>query len=174
MERIFIEEWNCVGRTEQVDHVGAWFTADAAGEPIVVTHAEDGQIRAMSSVCRHRYMAIASGQGTSRRLQCPYHRWSYALDGTLKGTPLMETPSAADGSTCRLPSFSVETWLGFVFVSLASNPEPLAPQLDGAGGIPPRWASSRSDRRHVAVERREVHRSHRSLELFSPRHQLRI
>jgi len=132
MERIFRQEWICIGRTEQVDHVGAWFTADVAGEPIVVTHAEDGQIRAMSSVCRHRYMAIASGQGTSRRLQCPYHRWSYALDGTLKGTPLMETPSAADGSICRLPSFSVETWLGFVFVSLATNPEPLAPQLDGA------------------------------------------
>ena len=130
--RIFRNEWICVGRTEQIGRVGDWFSADVAGEPVVVTRNEDGDIRAMSAVCRHRSMTVAQGSGNSRRLVCPYHRWSYDLDGTLVGTPLMSTPNRADGTSCTLPSFHVETWLGFVFVSLAAAPEPLAPQLTGA------------------------------------------
>ena len=132
IERIFRNEWICVGRAEQISQVGDWFSADIAGEPIVVTLNEDGQVRAMSAVCRHRYMTVAQGSGNSRRLVCPYHRWNYDLDGTVVGTPLMDPPTRADGTSCRLPSVHVETWLGFVFVSLAAAPEPLAPQLVGA------------------------------------------
>ncbi len=132
MEGIFRRDWICVGRTEQVARSGDWFTTEVAGEPIVVTAGSDGEIRAMSAVCRHRYMAVASGSGNSRRLTCPYHRWSYDLDGTLLGTPLMDTPVRPDGTPCSLPGYQVETWLGFVFVSLAANPEPLTPQLVGA------------------------------------------
>jgi phenylpropionate dioxygenase-like ring-hydroxylating dioxygenase large terminal subunit len=132
IERIFRHEWICVGRTEQVGEVGDWFSADVAGEPVVVTRNENGEINALSAVCRHRYMTVAQGTGNSRRLVCPYHRWNYNLDGALVGTPLMDVPQRLDGSPCRLPAFHVETWLGFVFVSLAANPEPLAPQLCGA------------------------------------------
>ena len=132
IERVFRNEWICVGRAEQIDQIGDWFSADIAGEPIVVTRNEDGRVVALSAVCRHRYMTVAEGSGNSRRLVCPYHRWTYALDGALVGTPLMDTPKSADGTSCKLPTFPVETWLGFVFVSLAATPEPLAPQLTGA------------------------------------------
>jgi phenylpropionate dioxygenase-like ring-hydroxylating dioxygenase large terminal subunit len=77
-------------------------------------------------------MSIAEGSGNSRRLVCPYHRWNYSLDGELRGTPLMDPPTRADGSPCRLPEFGAETWLGFVFVHLGENPPPLTPQLEGA------------------------------------------
>lgn len=132
IERIFRHEWICVGRTEQLGEVGDWFSADVAGEPVVVTRNENGEINALSAVCRHRYMTVARGSGNSRRLVCPYHRWNYDLDGALVGTPLMDVPQRPDSSPCRLPAFHVETWLGFVFVSLAATPEPLAPQLRGA------------------------------------------
>ena len=132
MENIFREEWICVGRADQVREVGDYFTVEIAGEPIVITCDEDKVVRALSAVCRHRYMTIAQGTGNSRRLVCPYHRWNYSLDGTLAGTPLMETPTSADGTPCSLPTFHVETWLGFVFVSLATAPQPLGPQLTGA------------------------------------------
>lgn len=134
-ERIFRREWICVGRSDQVAAVGDWFTTDIAGEPIIVTHGEDGRLRALSAVCRHRYMAVANGAGNSRRLVCPYHRWGYDLEGKLKGTPLMETPTSPSGETCRLPEFAIETWLGFVFVSLASDPAPLGPRLAGAADV---------------------------------------
>jgi len=132
IDRIYRNEWICVGRAEQIGQVGDWFSADIAGEPIIVTHNEHGQIAALSAVCRHRYMTVAQGSGNSRRLVCPYHRWTYDLDGALVGTPLMDPPESADGTSCKLPTFHVETWLGFVFVSLAAAPEPLAPQLTGA------------------------------------------
>lgn len=132
LERIFHDDWICVGRADQVDSAGDWFTRRVGDELVVVTRAEDGVLRALSGVCRHRYMSIAQGAGNSRRLVCPYHRWNYSLDGDLRGTPLMETPREPSGETCRLPDFSVGTWLGFVFVHLGPDPEPLAPQLTGA------------------------------------------
>lgn len=132
VEHIFRREWICVGRTERVQAVGDWFSAEVAREPVVITHSETGEVRAMSAVCRHRYMTVAQGSGNALRLVCPYHRWNYKLDGTLAGTPHMDLPPGLDGEACRLPEFRVETWLGFVFVSLASSPEPLAPKLAGA------------------------------------------
>ncbi len=135
IERIFRHEWICVGRSEQVRRAGDWFTAEIAGEPVVVTRDENDEIQALSAVCRHRYMTVAQGSGHSRRLVCPYHRWSYTLDGSLAGAPLMDLPDGPDGQACRLPSFHVETWLGFVFVSLAPDPDPLGPRLAGAAEI---------------------------------------
>jgi phenylpropionate dioxygenase-like ring-hydroxylating dioxygenase large terminal subunit len=132
IERIFHDDWICVGREDQVDASGDWFTRKVGDEAVVVTRDERGTLHALSAVCRHRYMSIAEGSGNARRLVCPYHRWSYGLDGELRGTPLMATPTLPDGSPCRLPEFAVETWLGFVFVHLGENPTPLSPQLNGA------------------------------------------
>ncbi len=131
-EEIFRKEWICVGRDEQVREIGDWFTTEIAGEPIVITRDEDNEVRALSSICRHRYMSIANGAGNSRRLTCPYHRWSYSLDGSLRGAPLMDEPVNSDGGSCKLPSFALESWLGFIFVNLAEDPAPLAPKLEGA------------------------------------------
>jgi phenylpropionate dioxygenase-like ring-hydroxylating dioxygenase large terminal subunit len=72
---------------------------------------------------------IADGRGNRQRLVCPYHHWSYDLDGRLVGAPRMENRTAFDKATCRLPEFPFEEWHGFLFVSLAQDPAPLAPQL---------------------------------------------
>ena len=134
-DAIFRSDWICVGRLEQVPENGDYFTIEIASEPIVVVRGMDGQLRALSAVCRHRYMAVVSGAGNTGRFICPYHRWVYETDGTLRSALHMEKPTNADGSECRLPEFHVETWLGFIFVSLAHSPAPLGPQLAGAAKI---------------------------------------
>ena len=135
MEHIFRQDWICVGRSEQVQKPGDYFTAHIAGEQIVVVRGDDDILRAMSAICRHRYMTVASGSGNASRFICPYHRWIYGNDGLLRSAPHMEKPVEADGSACRLPEFHTETWLGFVFVSLAEQPTPFAPQMGEAGQI---------------------------------------
>jgi len=135
METIFRQEWMCVGREEQVENPGDYFTLQLAGEPIVVVRGADGTLRALSSVCRHRYMTVVEGSGNTQRFMCPYHRWIYEIDGTLRSALHMEKPLAADGSPCRLPKFHLETWLGFVFITLNPDPQPFTPRMGGAEKI---------------------------------------
>lgn len=135
MENIFRQDWICVGRLEQVQNSGDYFTADIAGEQIVVVRGKDSTLRALSSICRHRYMTVASGSGNTSRFICPYHRWIYGTDGVLRSAPHMEKPVEADGSACRLPEFHTETWFGFIFVSLTEKPAPFAPQMQEAERI---------------------------------------
>ena len=71
----------------------------------------------------------ATRTGHGNQLQCPYHRWAYDLDGTLRGAPMMDGSEAFEPASCSLPSFALEVWQGFVFVSLDPRAEPLAPRM---------------------------------------------
>lgn len=135
MEAIFRQDWICVGRLEQVAEEGDYFTTNIAGEPIVVIRGQDKALRALSAVCRHRYMTLVNGSGNTARLMCPYHRWVYETDGRLRSALHMDKPENEDGTQCRLPEFRLETWLGFIFVALRPDPPPLAPMLEGAARI---------------------------------------
>ncbi len=132
MESIFRTGWICVGRLEQVEKPGDWFTIEIAGEPIVVVRGMDKKLRALSSVCRHRYFTVAEGKGHSTRFTCPYHLWTYELDGRLRGAPHMEDVCDHEGEPVRLPEFNLDTWLGFIFVSLSTSPSPLVDSVAGA------------------------------------------
>ena len=124
---IFGTEWVCVGRAEHVASPGDHLAADVVDQPILVTRASDGRLHAISNVCLHRSMPLVDGPGSSRRIVCPYHRWSYDLDGSLHSAPMMGDDF--DSSDCRLPEFAVETWEGFVFVSTSPTPVALSPRL---------------------------------------------
>src|SRR5690349_17100153 len=82
-ERIFARSWQYVGHTGQVDP-GSFFAATAGEIPVVVTRAREGDLRAFLNVCRHRGHIVASGSGQRESLQCPYHAWTYGLDGQLR------------------------------------------------------------------------------------------
>ena len=129
MEHVFRKEWICVGRDEQVKNRGDYFTIELLGEPIVVICGADNKIRALSAVCRHRYYSVVEGAGNAKTLICPYHRWAYGLDGLLRGAPHMVDVKDRDGKPCRLPEFPVESWQGFLFVSLNHEVTPLRPTL---------------------------------------------
>ena len=133
LEHLFRRDWICVGREEEAAQTGDYFTIELAGEPLLVVRGTDNRLRALSNVCRHRYMQVVMGQGNAARLSCPYHGWTYRLDGKLMGATSMAESRILDKENCRLPEFRLETWLGFIFVNLDNDAEALAPRLQELG-----------------------------------------
>ena len=128
-EAVFNHEWLCVGRESWVAEPGDYFTTSVIGEPIVVARTRKNELVAMSSVCQHRAMLVAEGHGNARGFVCPYHHWTYGLDGRLVNAPAMEKTCGFDKTKIALPRFKVEVWLGFVFVNFDENAAPLAPRV---------------------------------------------
>jgi phenylpropionate dioxygenase-like ring-hydroxylating dioxygenase large terminal subunit len=141
---VFARDWNCVGRVEEIAEPGDFITTEIAGEPIIVVRNRDGEINAMSAVCRHRGACItapaarslddlgaplADTQGHVESFQCPYHWWVYDLEGKLVGAPEMGQTPGFKVRDIKLPRFKTETWHGFVFVNLDPNARTLASQL---------------------------------------------
>jgi phenylpropionate dioxygenase-like ring-hydroxylating dioxygenase large terminal subunit len=132
-ERIFASAWQYAGWTDQVAQPGSFFVSIAGHIPIVVTRAKDGELRGFVNVCRHRGHLVAQGSGCRETLQCPYHAWTYELDGTLRRAPRSEREPEFDPSGLSLLPVAVETWGPFVFV----NPDPDAgPLHDALEGVP--------------------------------------
>ena len=129
VEHIFRKEWFCVGREDQIPNAGDYLTLTMVGEPLVVVRDGEGVINVLSRVCRHRGALVAEGEGNTRSFECPYHAWTYSLQGKLIAAPYMEQTANFAKRECRLPSLPVETWEGFVFTTLDPNPTPLGPQL---------------------------------------------
>ncbi|WP_428374303.1 aromatic ring-hydroxylating oxygenase subunit alpha [Lichenicoccus sp.] len=127
---LFDREWLCVGRESWAMQPGEYFTTMIVGEPILIVRDRQGTLRAMSSVCRHRAMLVAEGHGQKKAFVCPYHHWTYGLDGSLIGAPAMDRSCAFDKSRNALPSFAVEVWQGFVFINFDRDAQPLGPRLE--------------------------------------------
>ena len=127
-EAIFLREWLCLGRADEVPEPGDYFTVTIANEPLVVVRGQSGAINVMSAVCRHRGTVIATRTGNcGHGLRCPYHWWTYDLEGQLIGAPGMG--DGFDKREVRLPRLAVELWQGFVFASFDAGAPPLAPAL---------------------------------------------
>jgi choline monooxygenase len=127
---VFGNNWQPVGRVDQVANPGDYFTVDLAGEPILVARGADRQLRAFYNVCRHHAAAVATSLcGHAQSFRCPYHGWNYGLDGSLKGMPEFAGVCNFDRATHGLVPVTVEIWEHFVFVNLALNPLPLRGNL---------------------------------------------
>jgi len=126
---IFDREWLCVGLASRIPEVGDWFTAEVNAERLIITRDKEGSIRALSAVCQHRAQAICEGSGNSTTFKCPYHHWTYGLDGRLLGAPAMERTDGFEKKDWGLPALLVEEWQGFVFVNFDAEAAPLAPTL---------------------------------------------
>jgi phenylpropionate dioxygenase-like ring-hydroxylating dioxygenase large terminal subunit len=131
IDAIFRREWLCVGREDELPRAGDYKSFDLLGDPLVAVRGDDGAIRVLSRVCRHRSMPVVEGAGNRRSFQCPYHLWTYALDGRLLGAPDMQRAEGFDRAACRLPALAVETWQGWIFASFDPHAAPLAPRLEG-------------------------------------------
>jgi Rieske 2Fe-2S family protein len=141
IERFYFGSWISVGRTEQLAKPGDYFLRNLEGESIIVTRDAANQVRAFFNVCRHRGTRMCSQEEGAfpGRITCPYHGWSYGLDGVLLGAPHMEVDgfSRADYPLHGIP---VEIWDGHIFLNLSANPRPLGDQL---GPLPARFANWR-------------------------------
>jgi phenylpropionate dioxygenase-like ring-hydroxylating dioxygenase large terminal subunit len=124
-ERIFRRAWQYVGRAEQVARVGDFFSGAIADVPVVVVRSETG-VRAFVNVCRHRRHPVVAGAGNRRTLQCPYHAWTYDLEGCLRAAPRSQSEAGFDLADYPLLPVAVDTWGPFVFVSLDVGAPPLA------------------------------------------------
>jgi phenylpropionate dioxygenase-like ring-hydroxylating dioxygenase large terminal subunit len=120
-EHIFAKEWLCAGRAEALPNPGDYLTMAIAGEPVIVLRDGEGRLRAMSNVCRHRMSTLLEGRGNTRSIVCPYHAWTYNLDGRLRGAPAMGRNEAFCKSDIALPQVRCEEWLGWIMVTLAPD-----------------------------------------------------
>ena len=125
-ENVFARTWQAVARTEQLDSSGAYVTAAVAGEPIVVVRGNDGTLHAFYNVCRHHAMIVMNEPcGQAQHLRCPYHGWTYSLEGELRGVTDFEGVLRFDRAQNGLVPLRVESWENFVFVNLDPHAAPL-------------------------------------------------
>lgn len=118
-QRIFRRSWQLVCHLGDIPRVGDWQSLAVGNEALVLVRSEDGGVRALSNVCRHRAARLLDGeQGCAKKLVCPYHAWSYELDGRLSGVPGKRDYPDFDMADYGLHHFPVELWRGFVFVNI--------------------------------------------------------
>ncbi|AQZ49587.1 aromatic ring-hydroxylating oxygenase subunit alpha [Martelella mediterranea] len=115
---IFSRSWLCAGRADALKKPGDYMTIEIAGEPIIVLRDREGELRALSNVCRHRMSVLLEGRGNVRTITCPYHAWTYSLDGSLRGAPAMEKNDSFCKNDVSLPAIRSEEWLGWIMVTL--------------------------------------------------------
>ena len=133
---VFPGTWQVVGRLDQVRENGQFFTADLAGEPIVVARGDDGILRAFYNVCRHHAAAVVTEpQGCAKQFRCPYHGWTYGNDGALKGMVEFEGVCNFDRAQNGLVPIRLDTWENFVFVNLDGHARPLREFLGAVPGL---------------------------------------
>ncbi len=115
---VFRRAWHYVGRAAEVAVPGSFLACGAAGVPVVLTRDRDGVLRAFLNVCRHRGSVVAEGSGRRATLQCPYHAWTYGLDGSLLNAPRAEREGGFGGEALSLVPLAVDTWGPFVFAAI--------------------------------------------------------
>jgi choline monooxygenase len=142
-ERIFRRAWQYAGPAEHVAEPQTFLTCRAGDVPIVAVRDAAGHLRAFVNVCRHRGSIIAEGHGRRATLQCPYHAWTYGLDGSLRAAPRSEQEPGLDLSDVSLVPAQVDTWGPFVFVTPDEDAPPLAEALGRLPEIVPELDSLR-------------------------------
>jgi len=182
MTRVMRPSWQVVCHVSDIANTGDWQTLAFLGESILVIRGEDRNVRAFTNVCRHRgSRLLSSASGCAKRLTCPYHGWTYGLDGRLIGVPGKSDYPDLDMGAHGLVSVELEVWRGFIFVRLAGGglsvatmmapyEELIAPyrfeELSALGRVtlrprPVNWknvADNYSDGLHIAVAHRGLTR----------------
>ena len=129
-ERIFRRTWQYAGPAEHVAEPRTFLTGRAGDLPVVVVRDDGAMLRAFVNVCRHRGSIVVEGRGSRATLQCPYHAWTYGMDGKLRAAPRADRESGFDPWGIELIPMAVDTWGPFVFV----HPDPAARPLAGTLG----------------------------------------
>ena len=120
-ERIFRRTWQYAAHTGELAEAGSFVATRAGNVPAVIVRGRDKELRAFVNVCRHRGYLLCDGAGKRETLQCPYHAWTYDLDGTLSGVPDSASYPGLDKARHGLAPVDLEIWRGFVFVRLAGD-----------------------------------------------------
>src|SRR5258705_5084817 len=120
LQKIFPSNWVLVGHQGQLAEPGDYFLAEVAGESLIVVKDQRSTIRAFYNVCRHRGARLCEQRnGHAATIQCPYHAWTYALDGRLLGAPHMDETPGFNKAEYPLKPVRLGLWEGFIFLNLA-------------------------------------------------------
>ena len=131
LNSVFASQWHLVARIDQLRAPGRYVTAEIAGEPIVVVRGSDNLLRGFFNVCRHHAAAVMNEpEGTANQLRCPYHGWTYSLEGELKGTPDFAGVCNFDKASNSLIPIEIANWEKWIFA-----------RVDSGTGVPPVGAS---------------------------------
>ncbi len=126
-ENVFARTWQAVARIGQLAAPGDYVTATVAGEPIMLVRGQDGKLRGFYNVCRHHAMTVMNEPcGRAQHLRCPYHGWTYSLEGELRGMTEFEGVCGFERALNGLAPVRVETWENFAFVNLEAQAPPLS------------------------------------------------
>lgn len=126
LKTVFARSWQLAARADQVSEPGQYVTSDIAGEPIVIVRGNDRILRAFFNVCRHHAAAVMTEpEGSAAHLRCPYHGWTYSLEGELKGTPDFSGVCNFERANNGLVPIELAEWENWVFVKLSSSPTSL-------------------------------------------------
>ncbi len=135
VERIWRKAWNFLGHVDQVARPGDYVSLEFAGVPLIIVRGKDMKIRAFANACRHRGTTLLdAGSGNCNIIVCPYHSWSYDLDGALAAAPEMQKTEGFDPAGHGLIPLRLESWGNFLFVCFDDSAPPLAHWLGGLPG----------------------------------------
>jgi len=140
LDRVFYRGWHLIGRLDQIAEPGEYLTAAVGDVGLIAVRGRDGVARAFVNACRHRGTPLIEGSGRCAAFRCPYHSWTYALDGSLKGAAGMEQTRGFDMAAHGLLPLRLEDWGGFLFVAVDPATRPLSSWL---GELPGRLAHYR-------------------------------
>ena len=145
LKKIFYKFWIYACRAEEIPSTGDYKLFQIADESIILVRDNSNEIRAHFNVCRHRGTQLCtqgSGNFAAKSIQCPYHAWTYGLDGKLLSAPLMNESNGFSKDKCSLHQAHVHVWEGFVFISLAQTPTPFEVQMEALIGKFSDWKMS--------------------------------
>lgn len=129
LDRVFRPSWQVVCHGSDIPAAGDWHTLDYCGESVIVVRGADNVLRAFTNVCRHRGSRLVDGaSGCAKKLVCPYHAWTYDLDGRLTGVPDSASYPTLDRKQAGLVAVELEVWRGFIFVRLEDDGGPTVAQ----------------------------------------------
>jgi phenylpropionate dioxygenase-like ring-hydroxylating dioxygenase large terminal subunit len=129
LDAVWGHDWFCVGRATDVPNTGDYYPVTVGDDPLMIVRGHDDVVRVISAVCQHRGFVLAEKPGNAKRIRCPYHAWTYDLDGRLRSAPLMDEHESFDKSCVRLPEVRSEIWEGFVFVTFDPDVPPISERL---------------------------------------------
>ena len=128
--QVFWKSWIFVGHVSDLKNPGDYITAEFCGQRLFVIRAANGELKSYFNVCQHRGHSLLRGKGSAnKRIVCPYHAWTYNLDGSLRGAPAMTQNEGFCKGDYALPDIRCEEWQGWVFVSLNPDAPTVAEQL---------------------------------------------
>ena len=127
IETVFSQSWQLAARADQLTEAGKYVTTDIAGQPVIIVRGNDGVLRGFFNVCRHHAAAVMTeSEGKAAQLRCPYHGWTYSLEGELKGTPDFSGVCNFERAQNGLVSLEIAEWENWVFVkAIQGVPESL-------------------------------------------------